>query len=250
MRFSKPQIERIAREFWSKANPVHRQTLDISSAVDEVLPVRVIYIQRLSFAEIKYWLENRGVKTEFEANNRPLHGVIMIQEGFGFIFVDANDGSIQQRFTIAHEVSHFLLDYQIPRENAMLAIGTEIEDVLNGKAEATRFQQVKALIKGISIQPYTHLTEKSADGSFLNWMNYTSENEADYLALELLAPRSVVIKDTMTTARRLNYSQFTRKCEELLMKHYQIPPEVAHQYAVELAYSITNGPSFLDKLGL
>lgn len=250
MRFSKPQIERIAREFWSKADPVHRQTLDISSAVDEVLPVDVIYLKRLSLAEIKHWLENRGVKTEFEVNDRPLHGVIMIQEGFGFIFVDADDGTIQQRFTIAHEVSHFLLDYQIPRENAMLAIGTEIEDVLNGKAEATRFQQVKALIKGISIQPYTHLTEKSADGSFLNWMNYTSENEADYLALELLAPRSVVIKGTIATARRLNYNQFTRKCEEILMENYQIPAEVAHQYAVELAYSITNGPSFLDKLGL
>ncbi|ASS49912.1 MAG: hypothetical protein A3D31_10055 [Candidatus Fluviicola riflensis] len=251
MRFSKSQIERIAREFWSKADPVHRNGLDISSAVDDVLPVNVVHLQQLSWKVIECWLKNLGVNDiEIEVNDRELHGVIMIREGFGFIFVNADDGTIQQRFTIAHEVSHFLLDYQMPREQAMLAIGTEIEDVLNGKAEATRFQQVKALIKGISIQPYTHLIEKSGDGSFLNWMNYTSENEADYLALELLAPRSVVIKGTIATARRLNYNQFTRKCEEILMKNYQIPAKVAHQYAVELAYSITNGPSFLDKLGL
>lgn len=250
MRFSKPQIERIARDFWSKADPAHRRVLDISRAVNIVLPIRIVYIQNLSLVEVDNWLKGRGINIEIDINDRIMHGVILIREGNGFIFVNADDSTIEQRFTIAHEVSHYLLDYQVPRERAMLEVGTEIEKVLNGKDQPDRFQQVKALIKGISIQPYGHLIEKKGNGSFLNWVNFNAENEADYLALELLAPRSMVIKGTISTIKGLNYTQFVRKCEEILVDNYQIPPEVAHQYASELAYSVTSGPSFLDKLGL
>jgi len=250
MRFNKPQIGRIAREFWLKADPAHQRVLDIAKAVSNILPLRIIYLKGLTLETLDNWLKDRGIPNNQEISNKSLHGVIMIREGRGFIFVNADDSTIEQRFTIAHEVSHYFLDYQIPRENAMLKIGPEIEHVLNGKEPASDLQKVKALLKGISIQPYSHFIEKSGNGSFLSWINFNSENEADYLALELLAPRSVVIKNTVTNAKRLNYTQFVRKCQELLREQYQIPDDVAHQYATELAYSVTNGPSFLDKLGL
>jgi IrrE N-terminal-like domain len=250
MRFSKPQIERIAREFWSTADQVHRLNFDILSAVNASLIIDLIPVQQLSLGNIETWLAARTITIDLHVNDRSLHGALLIKDGSVFMFVDATGDEVQQRFTIAHEVSHFLLDYQLPKERAILALGKEIEDVLNGTSAPTTAQLVLSVIKGINIDPYTFLIEKTGNGSFISWSNFNSENEADYLALELLAPRIMVINDTVSSAKRLTYSQFTRKSHEILMKKYRIPSEVAHQYATELAYSVTNGPSFLDKLGL
>ncbi len=250
MRFSKPQIERIAREFWSTVDQVYRDSFDIVSAVDASLIIDLVMIKELSLQKIETWLAERTISIEFDVNDRGLHGALMIKTGSVFMFVEDSQNEIQQRFTVAHEVSHFLLDYHVPKEKAILALGKEIEDVLNGNLAASNPQLALSVIKGITIDPYTFLIENNGNGSFLSWSNFNSENEADYLALELLAPRAKVINETVSSTKRLTYSQFTRKSQEILIGKYGIPSEVARQYASELAYSVTNGPSFLDKLGL
>ncbi len=249
MRFSRPQIQRIAHEFWSKADPKHRLDFDIMNAVNGSLTVDLIPVQQLSLQKIDSWLVARTINIGIDVNDRNLHGALLIKNGSVFMFIDAAVCEMEQRFTVAHEVSHFLLDYQLPRERAILAFGQEIEEVLNGNASASTSQLVMSVIKGIDLNPYTLLIEKTGNGSFSNWCNFNSENEADYLALELLAPRARVINDTVSSARRLTYAQFTRKSQEILIEKYRIPVTVAHQYASELAYSVTKGPSFLDKLG-
>ncbi len=250
MRFNKPQIERIAREFWSTINPEYRDNFDILGAVEASLTINLIKIQDLGLRKIEDWSKARNISVKIDANDRNVHGILFITDGTVLMFVEEEGDEIQQRFTIAHEVSHFLLDYKIPRERALLEFGTEIEEVLNGNLEATHSQLVTSMIKGINLEPYSFLIEKTGNGSFLSWSNFNAENEADYLALELLAPRAKIINETVSSARRLTYSQFTKKSQEILIDKYRIPSEVARQYASELAYSITNGPSFLDKLGL
>lgn len=250
MRFSKPQIERIAREFWSTVEPAYRSNFDIVSAVDASLTIDLVAVKQLSLRKIESWLASRTITIEIDVNDRSLHGALLIRGNSVLMFVEDAEDELQQRFTVAHEVSHFLLDYQVPKERAILALGKEIEDVLNGNLPANNTQLALSVIKGINIDPYTFLIEKTGNGSFLNWANFNSENEADYLALELLAPRTKVINETVSSTKRLTYSQFTRNSLELLKGKYGIPAEIARQYASELANAVTNGPSFLDKLGL
>lgn len=250
MRFSKPQIERIAREFWSTVDQVYRENFDILGAVETSLTIDLIQLQKLSLRKIQDWLDARKINIAIDAIDRDLHGALLIKAGSVCMFVEEAGDEIQQRFTIAHEVSHFLLDYQIPLERALLQFGAEIEEVLNGNQKATRSQLVTSMINGVNLEPYSFLIEKTGNGSFLSWSNFNAENEADYLALELLAPRTKVINEAIASATLLTYSQFKRKSQEILKDKYRIPSEVAHQYASELAYLVTNGPSFLDKLGL
>lgn len=250
MRFTKLQLERIAQEFWSKADQTHRSNFDILNAVPSVLPIDVVHLPALSLRTIESWFRDRHVHLELDADERIRHGFIILCEGVGFIFLNADDSLIDQRFTIAHEASHFLLDHRMPKERAVLEIGTDIKTVLNGASEPSVYHHVKALIKGIDIRPGSHLLEKNGSGSCRSWNNFNSENEADYLALELLAPRLNAIRDTLTGSKRLNYRQFVGSCREILRERYQLPSAIAEHYAIELGSSVTGGPSFLDKIML
>jgi Zn-dependent peptidase ImmA (M78 family) len=249
MSFSKPLLERIAREFWSTVDQKHRETYDIVSAVNDTLTINLILIKNLSIKKMEDWLISIGKYENFGIDDRSLHGFLMIKNGNICMFVEESEDQSQQRFTVAHEVSHYLLDYQLPKERAILALGKEIEDVLNGNLPPTDTQLALSVIKGVNISPYTFMIEKNGNGSFFNWSNFNSENEADYLAMELLAPRARIVNETFSSIKRRSYSQFIRKSEEILISHYKIPPDIARHYASELAYSVTNGPSFLDKLG-
>jgi len=249
MRFRKPEIERIAREFWSTVDQNYHENYDIISAVDTSPTIDLIKIKNLSISKIEEWLIAIGLKDNFDIPDRRLHGVLIIKGDSVAMFIEDDENPIQQRFTVAHEVSHYLLDYQIPKEKAILALGKEIEDVLNGNLPANNTQLALSVIKGINIDPYSFLIEKTGNGSFEDWKNFNSENEADYLALELLAPRIRIINETFSSTKRLSYSQFTRKSQEILIEKYRIPSDIARQYASQLAYSVTSGPSFLDKMG-
>jgi Zn-dependent peptidase ImmA (M78 family) len=39
----------------------------------------------------------------------------MARAGHGFISLDGSDADDERRFSLAHELAHFLLDYQDPR---------------------------------------------------------------------------------------------------------------------------------------
>lgn len=249
MRFSKPQIERIAREFWLTVDQEYRDGFDIVNAIDTSVFINLRRIKELSLKKLEEWLKEMTDQEEFNIDDRHLHGALIIKGPSIFMFVEASEDEVQQRFTVAHEVSHFLLDYHLPKERAILALGKEIEDVLNGNLPPSNIQRTLSAIKGVDIAPYSFLIEKTGNGSFENWSNFNAENEADYLALELLAPRARVISETISSTKRLAYSQFTRKSKEILIEKYRIPVRIADQYASELGYSVTSGPSFLDKLG-
>ena len=56
--------------------------------------------------------------------------------GTAYCLVDANDPDNERRFTTAHELAHFLLDYAEPRRKAIEALGEGIVPVLDGVALA------------------------------------------------------------------------------------------------------------------
>jgi Zn-dependent peptidase ImmA (M78 family) len=247
----KPYIVRIANEFRFKSGRDKKvASFDISRAISLKLPVDIISLSELTLRKVRQWLIDRNVNINIDFNDRPLHGFILTFRGSGFIFVNGTDTEEERRYTVAHEASHFILDYKLPRDRAIEKLGALILEVLDGYREATTHEMVDGLLSSTSIQPYTHLLEKSGDGSFNSIKIYNSENDADALALELLAPSADIIKDVKSNKPRLAFEEFKTVSYKILIDKYLLPEEIAKEYAIRLAYVSTGGPSLIAKLRL
>jgi len=246
----KPYIARIASEFRLKAGRKDKFHFDINGAVNLILPVDIVSLSELTLSKIKQWLFDRGVDVDIDYNDRLLHGFILTFQGSGFIFINGTDTEEERRYTVAHEASHFILDYKLPRDRAIEKLGPQIVEVLDGYRAASTMEMVDGLLASVNIQPYTHLLEKAADGSFNSIKIYNSENDADALALELLAPSTDVIKDTKATKPQLAFEEFKSTAFRILMDKYLLPVEIAKEYSTRLAYVSTGGPSLVSKLRL
>jgi Zn-dependent peptidase ImmA (M78 family) len=249
MRLIKPHIVKTAREFWSKIDQKINPPYDISGAVNLILPIDIISLSELSLRRIEQWLKERSIFLNIEVDDRDLHGFILFFRGSGFIFINGTDHEDERRYTIAHEASHFILEYQQPRDKAIKKLGNQIKEVLDGYREPTPQERIDGLITAVNLQPFMHLLEKAGDGSFNSIKIFNSENDADDLALELLAPNSYIIKGIVTSKEKLPFEDFKERCFRILMKKYKLPESIAKQYSVRLAYVATGAPSILSKLG-
>src|SRR5207253_2652044 len=112
---------------------------NLERAVALALPVTVVKLPRLHITSVGEWLIARGrkINMNFGTFDRPLRGCVIAWRGHAIIFVDGGDPEDEQRFTIAHEIAHLLLDYFIPRRRATASLGAQIGDVLDGLRPAT-----------------------------------------------------------------------------------------------------------------
>ncbi|OJY92693.1 MAG: hypothetical protein BGP13_19220 [Sphingobacteriales bacterium 40-81] len=249
MRYISPIIIQTAKDFWKNAGGNNTFPCDITGAVNLVLPIDIVSLSELSVNKIQSWLNERKVFFDLEIDNRLLHGFILIARGAGFIFINGTDTEEERRYTIAHEASHFLLDYQLPRANAVKKLGDGILEVMDGYREPTIEERIDGTLTSISIKSYTHLLEKIGDGTFDNTEILNAENGADELALELLAPHSIVIKDTNPNRNKISFYDFKNQCYQILRNKYMIPASISEAYSSKLAYIATGAPSLLSKLG-
>lgn len=243
-------ITRIADDFWRTAGGRTSLPFDIVGAVSLALPVDIVSLSNLSVRNIENWLAQRKIPINIGLEDRFLHGFILVSRGNGFIFVNGTDPEDERRYTIAHEVSHFLLDYRLPRENAVKKFGLGILEVIDGRREATILERIDGALYSVLTRPYTHLLEKVGDGSYQSRDVQRAENEADELAVELLAPRSEIIKNFYPIKARLSFISVKDQCYRELRYKYLIPKSVAEICSTRIAYNVTGGPSLLDQFGL
>jgi Zn-dependent peptidase ImmA (M78 family) len=249
MRFISPIIIQAAKDFWKIAGGNNVFPCDITGAVNLVLPIDIVSLSGLSLKKIQTWLNERRIFLDLEIDDRLLHGFILISRGTGFIFVNGIDAEEERRYTIAHEASHFYLDYKRPREIAVKKLGEGILEVMDGYRKPTIEERIDGTLNSISIKAYTHLLEKVGDGTFANVDILNSENEADALALELLAPSLTVIRDANPNRNKISFYDFKNHCYQILRSKYLIPASIAEAYSSKLAYLGTGSPSLVSKLG-
>jgi Zn-dependent peptidase ImmA (M78 family) len=249
MNSTNAHITKIADDFWKAAGGRTSLPYDISGAVNLALPVDIVSLSNLSVRNIENWLAQRKIPIDIGLEDRFLHGFILVSRGNGFIFVNGTDPEEERRYTVAHEVSHFLLDYRLPRENAVKKLGPRILEVIDGRREATILERVDGALYAVLARPYTHRLEKVGDGSYESWDVQQAENDADALAVELLAPRSELIKNFHPIKARLSFNSVKDQCYRDLRHKYLIPNSVAEIYSTRIAYSVTGGPSLLDQFG-
>lgn len=249
MAIIQPYISNIAKDFWNKIPIKKEPPYDIFGAVSLTMPLDIISLSGLTIAKIEKWLSERNVTLDMGISNRSLHGFILTFQDTGFIFIDGTDTIDERRFTVAHEVSHFILDYKIPREKAVSKLGVGILEVLDGYREATVTERVEGILSSNVIRPFTHLLEKSGDGSFFSQEVFNAENDADSLALELLAPSANIVREIKGSFPKIQFQDFKARCNQLLHSKYGLPISISEDYSTQLAYSVTGGPSLLTKFG-
>lgn len=200
------------------------------------LPLSVEPISRLSTHGIRTWLRALGIRHDVAADRR-LHGCLVANAGAGVVFVDSEDDAAEQRFTLAHEASHFVLDHQIPRQRALRAFGESILPVLDGERPPTPEEALSAVLDRVPIGLQVHLMGRDARGGIADWSVEESEQRADLLALELLAPAKAASRE-LRLALGTGSDDLRSHAEEgteVLARHFGLPPRVARSYCDLLA---------------
>ena len=156
--------------------------------------------------------------------------------GHGIVFFDECDSDDDRRYTIAHEVAHFL-DYWSLWQDITERFGSSIVEVLDGIRSPSPNERIRAVLARIPIGAWTDLMERSASGGWSEAVE-ASEKVADEVALALLAPAREVIKKARLKPSSSYAVRKDRVCG-LLRYHFGLPAHLAKAY----------GPLILSRAG-
>lgn len=214
----------LAHSFWSAAGdePFPR---DLRLPIARALPLTVCFLPQLRVGGIESWLARAGAPYCAGVADRPLRACLVARNGHGLIFIDGVDAPDEQRFSLAHELAHFLHDYWAPRIRAVTALGPTITEVLDGIRPPRREERVAAILSAVPMTTYVHLMDRD-DGAPVG-LEGAAERAADLLACELLAPQDSVEEQAGPSAGQQTLAT-------LLRTAYGLPPGPAHRYAATL----------------
>jgi len=225
------QILRAAEEFWMAAGGREPFPRNLDGPVTWALPLAIVKLPRLWLDDVKAWLLKHGYEIDLFGHNRNMRACLIAFRGKGFVLLDGTDPSDHQRYSLAHEIAHFIVDYLVPRENAVRKFGDSILDVLDGIRRATHMERLSSVLSEISIRPHVHLMERHEDGSFSTGEIALSERNADRLALELLAPASEVKECVGSLKGRSQDHKSPEIFEDVLKAKFGLPSPIATEYA-------------------
>jgi hypothetical protein len=225
----------LAEAFWNEAGVAGPWPRDLRTAALNALPLSIEELPGLGVLRVADWLRDAGSTCPELGPDRRLRGCLVACDGHGIVFLDAGDPEDEQRFTLAHEIAHFLRDYRRPRQRAVALLGPGILDVLDGRRPARPDERLHGVLRGVPVGVHRHLLAR-ADRGPLSPAVAQAEREADRLAFELLAP-----------AARLRGLTDAGRLRQRLIAEYGLPVEAACRYAALLAPTARRCP-FLERL--
>ena len=205
-----------ALRFWAKAG---KWTLapDLLEAVERTgLVVRVDAVPNLSTDVVCARLTRRGWAMPPRIVDRPLRGCLAASDGGGWIFLEALDPEDERRFSLAHELAHFLRHH------------LEQRHYVGGIAG-----RLRGILRGVSPLDYLHLMERGP--GFVPPDVRDAEEEADWLAIELLAPEEALMA-------RLSPNAGRGEIESVLRQTFGLPKSVASAHAARLVPEVEECP--------
>jgi Zn-dependent peptidase ImmA (M78 family) len=161
-----------------------------------------------------------------------------------FIFLDSADSQPHQKFSLAHEVAHYLLDYHLPRQKVIERLTKTTLEVLDGLRQPTLTERVSGLLEGVELTPHTHFMERGAEGDILSREILRIEERADRLALELLAPYKQAYPAVRDGVHNLTGKSVRLQAAfTVLQETFKLPPNVARAYTQRLLSDLGEGDS-------
>src|SRR6266536_3027890 len=158
-------IHEVAERFWDDSGePPQRFPRDLREAATWALAIGLETLPELSISAVDAWLAQRDSQLLLRIPDRPLRACMVVHEGNGILFVDAADPEDEQRFSLAHEIAHYLVEYALPRDRARRRLGEGILPVLHGRRAASPEERIGAVLGGVSLGICWHLMERTPDG--------------------------------------------------------------------------------------
>ena len=239
-------IENIAQEFWALAGGAGRLPCDMQTAIILALPLEIYPVPALRAGHVLAWARRVKIAHRIGGRDRRLHGCLLAGRGKGTIFVDASDAGEEQRFTLAHELAHFLLDYLLPRQRVLSVLGPSILPVLDGERTPTVEERVHAVMSSVHLGVMSHVMERPESGLPTNLV-IAIENRADRLALELLAPAQSLYALMQQATAPKGFDARLAFLTQSLTGQYGLPGAIAASYALYLLTQLGE-PTFRDWL--
>ena len=212
----------LARVFWTKAGKPEPFPRNLSRAIARAVPLSVVLLPKLSVKAALDWLEHCGLVCELPGEDRPLRACLVARRGHGVALIDGSDEDAEQRFSIAHELAHFLRDYWSLRRRISKRLGAEALQVLDGERPPTAQERFHVLLRNVPLGFHLHLMERDSEGNPLTSSIAKAESDADRLAYELLAPAEHVLGRLPGSKQALL---------RILREFYGLPGVQASQYA-------------------
>jgi hypothetical protein len=233
--------------FWQRCGEVEPFPRTLERSLALAFPVTLVKLPRLKLREVEGWLQRRGVAFQFGCQSRAVRGCLIAFGGEGLIFVDGADPDDERRFTLAHEIAHFLTDYWQPRQKAILKLGPGAAEVMDGFRPASVNERVQAVLASLPMGVQTDLMERD-EGSEANYTGkvWAIENRADRIALALLAPPEAVLAQLDLALPR--FEQRQAAVETVLGEQFGLPPAVARAYSRSLLTAVGKGPSWVEAI--
>lgn len=197
---------------------------DLAEDIPLVLPLTVVPVPGLTPRKGLEWLVSHGrAHGGLVATDDRKHGFTMALAGKGVLFLNSEDPPDEQRFTLAHEVAHFVLDHHNPRARALRARGKSILPVLDGKQEPTVEEQLFSVLERMPYRTPANFMDRNDTGKPRTGQVMESEQRADRLAFELLAPRWA-LQSLLSQAGQ-------KELEAQLVSRFGLPAAEARTYA-------------------
>lgn len=233
--------------FWHLVDEAPTYPCELERYVALALPVAIIKLPHLKIHTIESWLQKHGVPLPLGIRSRSVRGCLIAHGDHCLVFLDGTDPLDEQRFTLAHEIAHFLIDYLWPRKKAIQQLGKDIIPILDGLQQPKTADRLRALISSIPLGRHVNMLARHDEDGSMTFETLQIESKADRIALTLLAPPDEALSNI-----DLSSSSFTIRKTQLahtLLEDFGLPAAVAEPYAGLLLSRIGKGPdSWLEKL--
>ena len=167
---------------------------DLAEDIPVALPLTVVPLPDLTPRKgLKWLVSHKRAHGGLVATDELKHGFTVAHADVGVLFLNSADPPDEQRFTLAHEVAHFVLDHLQPRARALRALGPRILPLLHGEQEPSVAVQWASAFERIPYRIQTNLMARNDQGKPRTGRAMESEQRADRLAFELLAPRQELL---------------------------------------------------------
>jgi Zn-dependent peptidase ImmA (M78 family) len=184
-------VTELAERFWSAAGSPPSFPHDLETAATNAALLSLIDRQHLRLSTVLEFLQRQQVPVVLAEPDRPLRAALYCWRGVGYLFLDSTDPPDERRFSLAHEVAHFLRDYDAVRRKLTRSVGPAVLPVLpvlDGTRPPTADERIQAVLRNSPLAPHTHIMNRDADGRPKSEAEQEAEDRADRLAFELLAP--------------------------------------------------------------
>ena len=234
--------------FWRRVGGGKDFPADIGYAAMSALEVYVEEIEGLTTLTASSYAGCVGIRNACGFSERGLRGCLVVRRRGALILVERSDDEAEKRFTIAHEVAHYILEVRRHRERAAERMGRDFSDVLYGPRKATPTERIDAWLNDVRPDKILHFMDRAPGGGYGCARTMDAECVADDLALEILAPRSDM-KEALSSLGRMGFTETLSAARRIAEKRYGLPGAIAGVYASRAVRQLKGGPSTAERFG-